>query len=181
MKLIYKTFLLLIMATMTVSFSSFITGKKKPLTNAAYTISLLGKETVGSNYQWTWTVSNPNPGNGNNGTLQNVSHWSLPLNSIAESALVSAQYSYDGINWFNVSINMDRDPSIRYCTTTDVLKFDVGTSGTDATYYRITFDKEFSINTMAVSYIKTGGGLQGCNMYYYSGVGTDVISGTRND
>ena len=59
-------------------------------------------------------ITNPNPGNGDNGTLQDVSHLSIPLSAEAEAALVSAEYSYDGITWINVPISMDRDPTIKH-------------------------------------------------------------------
>jgi hypothetical protein len=170
MKTIYKSLWILTVTAAFTTLSSF-NKQKTPQLSAAYVITIMSTEMTGTNQVWTWSVTNPNPGNGSNGTLQDISHWSLPLCPLAEAALVSAQYSYDGTNWINVSINMDRDPSIRVCTTTDVLKFNVGTSGTAPLYCRITFNKRLTGNPMAVSYIKTGGGLQGCNLYIYSGVG----------
>ncbi len=185
MKQLDKTFFIsAAIAVLTIGLSSFssLTKKLTPPVSA-YTITFLGKEALNGNYQWTWSVVNPNPGNGSNGTLQNISHWSLPLCPTAEASIVSASYSYDNINWNSVSINMDRDPSIRSCTSVDVLKFDVGTSGTAPLYCRIVFNQDFSVNPLAVSYIKTGGGLQGCNVYTYSGIGCNVLppTGTRND
>jgi hypothetical protein len=174
MKQINKTFLFAAtIAVFTIGLSSFSSLKKK--TNppaAAYTITHLGTELVGGNYQWTWSVVNPNPGNGNNGTLQNISHWSVPLSTIAEAALVSAQYSFDGVNWISTTTEVERDPSIRMCTTVDVLKFNIGSTGSAPTYYRATFSSDFILNPYATSWIKTGGGLQGCNVYYFSGLGT---------
>ena len=185
MKQFNKTlFLTAVIAVSIISIFSFTIDKKKNSKPAtAYTITFLGMEQVGNNYQWTWTVANPNPGNGTNGTLQNISHWDLPLCPLAEAALVSAEYSYNGTTWTSVSIDMDRDPSIRVCTSVDVLKFNIGTSGTAPLYCRITFNQLFIINPIAVSYIKTGGGLQGCNIYTYTGVGCEVPPSTapRND
>jgi hypothetical protein len=182
MKQLSKAFsLIAAIAVVCLTLSSFRSEVKK--SNAtSYTITLVGIEKVAANDVWTWTLTNTNPGNGSDGTLQDVSHWSLPLCPAAEAALVSAQYSYDGITWISSSINIDRDPSIRLCTKEDVLKFDVGTSGTAPTYYRATFNKVFTVDPFAYSYIKTGGGLQGCNVYTYAGVGCyEVIGGTRND
>jgi len=136
----------------------------------SYQISLMSKETDGTNETWTWSLTNPNPGSGDNGTLQDVSHVSLPLRAEAEAALVSAEYSYDGINWTSNPISMDRDPAIKQCTSVDVLKFDVGTTGDAPLYYRVTFNDQFESNAWATCYIKTGGGRNGCNMYYYTGV-----------
>ncbi len=174
MKQFVKSALVAAVVTVSViSLSSFISPKKAtvPATTDAYLITLESNVAVGSNFEWTWKLTNPNPGNGNNGTLQNVSHWSVPLAPIAEAALVSSQYSFDGVNWFNATTVVERDPSIRQCTTVDVLKFDVGTSGTAPTYYRATFSTDFVINPFATSWVKTGGGLQGCNVYYFSGLG----------
>jgi hypothetical protein len=181
MKPLYKIFTLTTaIVVLSISLSSYKSNSKRNA--ASYVINLLSIDRVNGNDVWTWSVSNPSPGNGENGTLQDISHWSLPLCPNAESAVVSAAYSTNGVNWISVAPTMDRDPSIRTCTTNDVLKFDFGTSGTTPTYYRITFNKYFTVDPMAVSYIKTGGGLQGCNLYYYSGIGcTELIGGTRND
>lgn len=153
--------------------SSF-TKKEKATNVDSYSIQLLSNdanESRGGAYEWTWVLTNPNPGDGRDGTLQDVSHFSIALNAAAEAALVSAEYSFDGITWISVSINVDRDPAIRQCTSVDVLKFDVGTVGSQPTYYRATFSEEFSENPYATSWIKTGGGRTGCNRYFFTGVG----------
>src|ERR1044071_6368912 len=110
MKQIFKTMLVVaIVAAAHLSMSSFITHKKTNSNTSVYQISLLTKNTVSGNTEWTWSVTNPNPGNGNYGTLQNISHWDVVLPSQAEDALVSAQYSYDGINWETSAIVIERD------------------------------------------------------------------------
>jgi hypothetical protein len=159
------------------TFSAFKSEKKAaPSPAVPYTISKLSDNVSigGGLYQWTWQVNNPNPGNGSNGTLQDISHWSIPFNAATEAALVSAEYSYDGVNWHSTSPVMDRDPSIRFCTGVDVLKFDIGTSGTAPTYYRVCLNQQFTVNAFAVSYIKTGGGQQGCNSYLFAGTGSVI-------
>lgn len=177
MKTIYKATLLFIAAVSTAFILSSFVKSERSSNTSAYQISMISTEMVGTNQVWTWTLSNPNPGNGTEGTLQDVSHWSLPLCPAAEAALVSAQYSFDGVTWITVPIFMDRDPSIRICTNVDVLKFDIGTTGTSPNYYRITFNRAFTGNPLAVSYIKTGGGIKGCNMYIYYGVGCNEVTG----
>lgn len=184
MKTLYKSSFIAAASAVIFTLSSFksktIPTAIKP--TASYEITLLSTEVVGSNQVWTWKLVNPLPGNGDNGTLQNVSHWSLPLCPQMESALVSAQYSFDQENWTNVPIEMERDPSIRLCTSVDVLKFDIGTNGTQPNYYRIVFNKILTVNPTATSYIKTGGGLRGCNLYYYAGIGcSEVPTAPRND
>ena len=171
MKQLFKTLIVLAVFTSTfITLSSFLL-KKKTTTVDSYQIVLVSKNAMGSNTEWNWQLTNPNPGNGNNGTLQNVSHWSVPLSAEAEAALASAQYSSDGVTWNSASTSVERDPSIRVCTSEDVLKFDHGTSGTAPLYLRATFNADFAVNPFATSWIKTGGGLQGCNMYYFSGMG----------
>jgi hypothetical protein len=152
------------------SYTTVKTAKTTPVT--AYTISLVGKTMVGTNEQWTWSLTNTNPGNGSNGTLQDVSHWDIALPPAAENALVAAEYSKDGNNWHSIALVVDRDPSIKMCTGQDVLKFEAGTEDDQPTYYRATFSQKFVDNAYATSYIKTGGGMKGCNLYYFSGMGT---------
>ena len=148
--------------------------KTKQASNVdAYSIQFLSatSDVSRGSHDWTWVLTNPNPGNGDNGTLQDVSHVSFPLSAQAEAALVSAEYSYDGINWTSVSISMDRDPAIKQCTSVDVLKFDVGTIGSAPLYFRLALAEEFAVNPYANCYIKTGGGRNGCNTYYFAGIG----------
>jgi len=136
----------------------------------SYQIALVDKSIDGTNQTWTWTLTNPNPGNGNNGTLQNVSHFDIALSASAESALVSGDYSFDGIVWVSIPLEVVRDPSIRQCTTTDVLKFNAGTVGGQPTYYRLTLSQTFESNPYSTSWINSGS-KTGCNMYYFEGVG----------
>ena len=155
-----------------ITLSSFNKNEKAISTADAYSIQLLSTASDESRgaFEWTWVLTNPNPGSGENGTLQDVSHFSIALNAAAEAALVSADYSFDGITWVSVPIQVDRDPAIRQCTTNDVLKFDAGTVGGQPTYYRASFSEEFSANPYATSWIKTGS-RGGCNMYFFTGVG----------
>jgi hypothetical protein len=153
-----------------ITFSAFVTAKKN-VTADSYSIQLLSKVTDETgNQQWTWELRNPNPGSGENGTLQDVSHVSIPLTLEAEAGLVSAAYSYDGLTWISIPLSIDRDPTIKSCTSADVLKFDVGTTGTEPLYFSITFDGEFESSGWAKCYIKTGGGKNGCNYYYFTGI-----------
>ena len=172
MKHLFKTAIVVAVITASfVSFSAFISKKAKATSVDSYQIVLVSKNVVGTDSEWTWQVTNPNPGSGQDGTLQDISHWSVPLNAEAEAALVSAEYSYDGVNWQAASTSVDRDPSIRQCTSVDVLKYDAGTTGGNSTYYRATYAADFVVNPFATSWIKNGGGASGCNLYYFSGTG----------
>lgn len=176
MKHFFKlTILASVVAALIFGLSAF---KTKQTSNAdAYSIQLVSNASDVSrgSYEWTWMLTNPNPGNGDNGTLQDVSHVSFPLTAQAEAALVSAEYSYDGITWTSNPISIDRDPAIKQCTSVDVLKFDVGTTGSAPLYFRLTFTDEFEVSPYATCYIKTGGGRNGCNSYYFTGIGTPKL------
>lgn len=176
MKHLFKTTLVVaLIGAVYFIFSSFIVNKKVKSNGAAvYEIVLVSRNAVGSNTEWTWSLTNPNPGNGTNGTLQDVSHWDVSLPNQAEAALVGAEYSFDGVNWHSSPIVVERDFSIKLCTLNDVLKFDAGTTGSTPTYYKAVFDREFSLNPFATSWIKNGGGQQGCNLYYYTGTGVQL-------
>ena len=164
------TVALAILTAATFTLSAFVPAKKTA-NASSYSIQMIEKALdAANNEQWTWVLSNPNPGNGTDGTLQDVSHLSIPITAEAEAALVSAEYSYDGITWITIPLSVDRDPTIKQCTSVDVLKFDVGTTGTQPLYFRITFDDEFETSGWAKCYIKTGGGQNGCNWYYFTGV-----------
>lgn len=164
------TVALAILTATTFALSAFVSPQKTANTES-YSIQMISKTADGSNNeQWTWVLTNPNPGNGDGGTLQDVSHLSIPLTAQAEAALVSAEYSYDGITWISSPLSVDRDPAIKLCTSVDVLKFDVGTTGSEPLYFRITFNDEFETSGWAKCYIKTGGGRNGCNWYYFTGV-----------
>lgn len=151
--------------------SSFSKNPSKKAPVASYSIQLQGTNLIGTSEEWIWMVTNPNPGNGQNGTLQDISHWSVALPPAAEAALVSAAYSRDGVNWHSAPTSVDRDPSIKFCTNIDVLKFDVGSNGTDPVYFKAVFNKKFATNPYSTSWIKTGGGMQGCNVHYFAGMG----------
>jgi len=176
MKHLFTATIVAIIATVSViGFSSF-KAKKASSNTTGYQIDLVSTTSENGYQTWVWSLYNPNPGNGNDGTLQNLSHWDISLPSDAEMALVSAEYSTDnGITWVSVPLEMERDPAIRACTKNDVLKFNVGTIGTQTNLYRVVFNDEFTSNQYATSWVKTGGGLQGCNCQYFVGVGSSKL------
>jgi hypothetical protein len=98
----------------------------------------------------------------------------MALTPEAEAALVSAEYSFDGITWVSSPIVVERDPAIRNCTKVDVLKFNAGTVGSQPTYYRATFSQIFGENPYATSWIRSGI-KTGCNAYYFRGIGSPKL------
>ncbi|ULQ55750.1 hypothetical protein KJS94_13965 [Flavihumibacter rivuli] len=118
-------------------------------------------------YTWIWKWTNNNPGNGKNGTAQDLSHWGLKLEACVDDPnngakfehIVSAAYSYDGVNWTEFTPSYKPDPSIaNTCgfTTPDILKFDAGTSGSTPSYYKLVVNKKFSVNRFSKAYYKSG-------------------------
>ena len=171
MKQLFKATLALTAVTISIFTLSSFKKKAAPSAATAYSINLVSNPVEASKQQqWTWVLTNTNPGNGSNGTLQDVSHFDISLSQVAEAALLSTEYSFDGINWISGSIIVDRDPAIRACTNNDVLKFDAGTVGSQPTYYRATFSQTFSVSPYSTSWIKSGV-KTGCNMYYFTGIG----------
>jgi hypothetical protein len=136
------------MKTLLISFCFFLASSfthypaHKTFFNA-YDVQLVSNNGAGSNYEWIWKVTNPDPGNGLNGTLQDLSHWSLILpECITQSNIVSAAYSHDGLMWTPLSSSIGVDPS-QGCYTAAVLKFDVGFSGTTTMYYKLVVNQPY--------------------------------------
>jgi hypothetical protein len=127
-------------------------------------------------YVWTWKLQNPNPGNGNNNTVQDLSHWDIKFgdcvgdNALTMNDIVSAEFSGDGTNWTSFSAGISTDPSIKSFSTGPVLKFPLGSNGSNYSYYRLTLKRDFEIDNCATSYYKSGV-RTGEGIIYYPGVG----------
>jgi hypothetical protein len=136
-----------------------VNSQRKITTEATYNAQHISTVQAGSNYVWTWSVTNPNPGNGTNGTLQNLSHWSLAVSDVVSlQNIVSVAYSTDGINWVNMPISYAIDKS-QECYTGTVLKFDHGTTGDAPTYYQLVLNTEFTTGVTTANFksgAKTG-------------------------
>jgi hypothetical protein len=96
----------------------------------------------GGLYEWTWKIWNSNPGNGKtNAFNQDLSHWDFELNYCVNfEDIKDASTSTDGVNFTSFTPVLDVDGSLASCgfNTIPVLKFNVGTTGTAPTYYRLT-------------------------------------------
>jgi len=124
-----------------------LAGKKPPPATSSclnYNISLERTYSAGKT-TFVWTIINPNPGNGSNGTLQNLSHWAFIPGCAGDNGLeqnwsdiYSASYSYNGTDWTDIIPipQLQPDPS-QSCSSGNVFKFAQGTSGGNATYYRL--------------------------------------------
>jgi hypothetical protein len=123
-------------------------------------------------YTWTWSVQNPNPGNGSNGTIQNLSHWDITLGPcIAIDNIVSGATSTNGTDWISFTPKFEPDPSLPNTgcdITVSVVKFNVGTSGSAKTYYKLTINEDVLVDPAATGYYK-GGGNTGCGTFCFPG------------
>lgn len=156
--------------------STTATDKKQapdgPCNPNAYTITLESKTLVNGNWEWVWSVQNPNPGNGNNGTTQDLSHWGMQFGSCFNAAhLVSAGYSNDGTSWNSFNPSYKADPS-QDCLTTPVVKFDVGTSGSAKTYYKLVVSHNYQTGA-STGYYKSGN-RTGCCTFTFTGIACAV-------
>ena len=153
---------------------------KKPVPPAicnsnAYVVTLESKTLVGGNWEWVWSVKNPNPGNGTNGTSQDMSHWGMQFGTcLVWSDIVSAAQSADGTTWISFTPTYQVDPS-QSCVTTPVLKYNMGTSGTAKSYYRLVLSKNYSVDPSAFAYYKSGARMPCCT-FTFNGVGCPVIN-----
>lgn len=140
-------------------------------TSSPYIVTLEGRVDNGDHtWTWTWSVQNPNPGNGTNGTAQNLSHWGFVLGSCVNFADVTAAgYSFNGTDWTNFSPSYAVDPS-QSCMTNPVFKFDIGTTGSAKTYYRLVMSANYAVDPYAQGYYKSGS-RTGCGLFQFSGIG----------
>ncbi len=144
-------------------------------TSSPYTVSLESITNNGNGtYTWIWSVQNPNPGNGSNGTVQDLSHWNITLGQCATMAdIVSGAMSGDGLNWTNITPLNRIDPS-QDCYTDSVIKFDMGTSGNRKSYYQLTVNQNFDIDTEVTGVYKSGRET-GCGVFLFSGFGCPIV------
>lgn len=148
---------------------------KPPKFSATYNAQLVSTQQMGLNYEWVWSVANPNPGNGTNGTLQNLSHWSLAISDlITAQNIVGVAYSTDGINWVPLPVHFAIDKS-QECYKGTVLKFDYGTTGSAPTYYQLVVNQEFPTGFSLANF--KSGNKTGCYNAPVMGIGTPAGDG----
>lgn len=155
-----------------------------PLTAAStcaspYTVTLENVTNNGNGtYTWTWSVANPNPGNGTNGTLQNLSHWDITLGACVTMAdVVSGATSTNGTEWtaFTPTFEVDNSFNTPNCniTTVNVLKFNLGTTGSAKSYYSLTINKNVDVDPAVTAYYKSGATTK-CGTFCFPGFGCVV-------
>lgn len=149
-----------------------------------YDIVLVSKTQLGDgNWEWIWSIQNTQPyqGGSNSSGTQDLSHWSfVPGSCLVLEDIVSAAYSFDGSSYTEIQgpFAFNQDPSIlNTCNleTGDVFKFDIGTDGTNKTYYKLVINKNYAINNEAVLWYKTGGQNSKCGTDIFDGIGCPPI------
>jgi hypothetical protein len=142
-----------------------------------YDAQFVSTQPTGANYEWVWSVTNPNPGNGTNGTMQNLSHWSLAISDmITVNDIVSVAYSTDGINWSSLPVSFAIDKS-QECYTGTVLKFDRGTIGGAPTYYKLVVNRDLPMGYSTTNF--KSGQRTGCYNGTVMGIGEPIDDGTE--
>jgi len=145
-------------------------------TSSPYVVTL---ESINNNgdgtYTWIWSVLNPNPGNGLNGTVQDLSHWDITLGQCATmDDVVSASMSEDGINWMVNYLPAFRPDPSQNCFADSVIKFDLGTRNNIKSYYQLTVNKNFSVDTTVTGVYKSGNNTR-CGTFQFSGLGCPIV------
>ncbi|MDB5014894.1 MAG: hypothetical protein JWQ25_3096 [Daejeonella sp.] len=123
-------------------------------------------------FTWEWRVRNLNPGNGSSGTVQDLSHWNIDLGDcITSDDIKSGATSTDGITWTPIAAGdlvVKQDKS-QDCYTDPIFKFDLGTTGSNISYYRLTIDK--NVSHTAVTAVYKSGKNTGCGVFTTCGFG----------
>jgi hypothetical protein len=178
MKFVSTTCLMLFVCVGYFGMTSFKPAtKSSTLFDNEYDAQFISTQQTGANYEWVWSVSNPNYGNGLNGTMQNLSHWSLAISDmITINDIVSVAYSLDGINWTSLPVSFAIDKS-QECYLGTVLKFDYGTSGTAPTYYKLVVNRDLPTGYSTTNF--KSGQRTGCYNGTVLGIGTPIDDGTE--
>ena len=123
-------------------------------------------------FTWEWRIRNLNPGNGSNGTVQDLSHWNIDLGDcITAENIISGSTSTNGTTWTpitkkNLVIKQDKSQD---CYADPIFKFDVGTTDSDISYYRLTINK--NVSHTAVTAVYKSGKNTGCGVFTTCGFG----------
>jgi hypothetical protein len=127
-------------------------------------------------FTWVWTITNTSPGNGKpgTGTTQDLSHWGITLGTCATmNDIVSGATSTDGVTWtpFTPILQVDKSQT---CTTAPVIKFELGTTGTNKSFYSLTINKDLEVANDVVALFKSGANT-GCGTFLFPGFGCPKV------
>ncbi len=140
-------------------------------TSSPYLVTL---ETVSNNgdgsYTWTYTVQNPDPLTGEGGTIPPLSYLDLSLGRNATSSdVISISTSPDGDRWTTTFNPVYRPDLGQVCYSDPVIQFQMGTTDSLKSYYRLTLNKNFGVEETSAVYQNSRGT---CGTFQVSGVGS---------
>lgn len=136
------------------------------LCSSPYEISLLQRSKLpDGTWLWIWGIKNPNPGNGTNRTIQDLNHWNIQLpECISLSNIKAAKMAYQGQLYTYFTPVIEADPTYINCpqgSAADVtngaklLKFNLGTIGSQVTLYALILDKEYSVDPNGTAFYQS--------------------------
>ena len=152
--------------------ASFLVGKKtagETLVHesgecGAYVVTLESKTFVNGKWEWIWSIENSNPD-----IADDLAYWGMQFGDcFCIGDICSAAFSTTPGNWESFTPAYAVDAGLK-CTTSKVLKFPKGTTGTAKTYYKLILTKDYAVNPNANGYSKSVCGC--CCHLTFCGVG----------
>jgi hypothetical protein len=129
------------------------------LCSSPYQISLMVREQLpDGTWLWVWGIKNPNPGDGSNGTVRDLGHWNIQLpDCIKLSNIKAAKMAYQGQLYTYFTPVIESDKTYAACDKDvtngrQLLKFNLGTIGSQVTLYGLILDKEYPIDQNGVAF-----------------------------
>lgn len=142
-------------------------------TSSPYLVTLERVDNNGDgSYTWTYTVKNPDPITGEGGTIPPLSYLDLSLgNNASSSDVISISTSSDGDRWITTFNPIYRPDFNQVCYSEPVIQFQLGTTDTLKSYYRLTLNKNFGVAETPAVYQSSRGT---CGTFQVSGVGSVI-------
>ena len=142
--------------------------------NSPYNVHISQLRREGSNWVWVWEIKNKKPGNGENGTVPDLIKWGIDLGDcIGLEDIVEASYSTDKESWTTFTPKFEEDQS-QNCSQSKYLSFNLGTTGSNVSYYKLVITKNVVHTNTEVLYTSTSG----CGLFFTCGFGCEKTPAT---